>query len=134
MSIISYEEKLFNSLKNWQTTPQSTYDLWKELGNEGDANVFLQTLKGTSAIVKTGVTVSSSAWSADSTGLYVATIEDTDIVENCVVNVNFDTNSINEAISSGILGYTDATVGSFKLFSNFAPTADFVIDYAIIKE
>ena len=45
----SYEELLFNSIKNGQQTVKSVYDIWLELGNTGTPQDFLNSLKGKSA-------------------------------------------------------------------------------------
>lgn len=45
----SYEELLFNSIKNGQITVKSVYDIWLELGNTGTPQDFLDSLKGKSA-------------------------------------------------------------------------------------
>jgi len=135
MSTISYEEKLFNAIKNAQEPSKSTYDLWKELGNDGDANDFFLWLKGTHAVVVTGYLITVDSWTLDTiNGLYSATITNSEILENSLVNVNFNSASISEAINSGVLGYTDSTTGQFKLYSNFKPATDLTIDYAIIRQ
>ena len=45
----SYEELLFNSIKNGQKTVKSVYDIWLELGNTGTPQDFINSLKGKSA-------------------------------------------------------------------------------------
>lgn len=45
----SYEELLFNSIKNGQQTVKSVYDIWLEVGNTGTPQDFLDSLKGKSA-------------------------------------------------------------------------------------
>lgn len=45
----SYEELLFNSIKNGQQSVKSVYDIWLELGNTGTPQDFLDSLKGKSA-------------------------------------------------------------------------------------
>ena len=49
MSNVSYEEMLFNSIKNGQNPVKSVYDIWLELGNTGTPEDFLNSLKGKSA-------------------------------------------------------------------------------------
>lgn len=49
MANVSYEQLLFNALKNGQTTLRSTYDVWLSIGNVGTPQDFLDSLKGDSA-------------------------------------------------------------------------------------
>ena len=49
MATKSYEELLFNSIKNGQQSVKSVYDIWLELGNTGTPQDFLDSLKGKSA-------------------------------------------------------------------------------------
>ena len=45
----SYEELLFNSIKNGQQSVKSVYDIWLELGNTGTPQDFIESLRGKSA-------------------------------------------------------------------------------------
>lgn len=132
MSNLSYEERLFNAIKNGQATVKSVYDIWLELGNEGTAQDFLDTLKGSTARVISNVTVPASGWSLLPNGLYKTTLTDETITAKDVINVEFNVESIIDATNSGVLGYTNSVDGGFELFSNFAPTMDLLIDYAVI--
>lgn len=49
MANMTYEQMLFNAIKNGQTELRSAYDIWLALGNVGTAQDFLNTLKGESA-------------------------------------------------------------------------------------
>lgn len=49
MANMSYEQMLFNSIKNGQQSVKSVYDIWLELGNTGSPQDFLDSLKGKSA-------------------------------------------------------------------------------------
>lgn len=131
MGNYSFEQLQFNALKNGQST-KTLYDLWLSLGNTGGPEQFLDSLKGTTAIIVTNVTIPVSAWVL-ANGVYVATIANEDIKSTNVVNVNFTSASINTAINYGILGYTNSIDGGFEMYANFQPTADLVINYAIIR-
>ena len=61
MANVSFEELLFTSIKNGQST-KSVYDLWLELGNTGTPSDFLNSLKGSSAIIVKNVTIPTSNW------------------------------------------------------------------------
>ena len=121
-----------NTIKNGQNA-KSVYDLWLEVGNKGDVEDFLDSLKGASITTLKGVTIAASSW-VSSNGIYKTTITDANIKSHYVVNVNFTTDSITTAINSGVLGYTNSIDGGFELYANFKPSADLVIDYAIIGE
>ena len=127
----SYEELLFTAVKNGQTA-KSVYDIWLELGNTGTPQDFLDSLKGSSATTVRGTTIPASVWVANG-NIYKAVISDENVTSNSVVNVNFDTASINAAINSGVLGYTNSIDGAFEIYSNFQPSLDLVIDYAVIN-
>lgn len=127
----SYEELLFTAVKNGQTA-KSVYDIWLELGNTGTPQEFLDSLKGNSATIVRGVTIKSTDWVV-SGNIYKATISDENIDANSIVNVNFNAASINTAINSGVLGYTNSIDGAFEIYSNFQPSSDLVIDYAVIN-
>lgn len=129
----SYEEVLFNAIKNGQQSVKSVYDIWLELGNTGTPLDFLNSLKGTTAIIEKGVTITASSWVLEN-GIYKATVSHDKITSNSVVNVNFGVTSVNIAIESGVLGYTNSIEGAFEIYSNFQPSSDLVIDYAIINE
>lgn len=131
MATSSYEQTLFTAIKNGQATVKSVYDIWLELGNTGTPQDFLDSLKGSSATIVKGVTISASSWTSTD-GIYKATVSNDSITENNVINVNFDSSSINAAINSGILGYTNSIAGGFEIYSNFQPTSDLVIDYSIV--
>ena len=45
----TYEELLFNSIKNGQQSVKSVYDIWLELGNTGTPQEFIDSLRGKSA-------------------------------------------------------------------------------------
>lgn len=130
MANVSYEQLLFNAIKNGQTA-KSVYDIWLELGNTGTPQDFLDSLKGVSAIVVNGVTITATSWIL-SDGIYKAIISNENITSNSVVNVSFDSTSLNTAINSGVLGYTNSIDGAFEIFSNFLPTSNLIIDYTII--
>ena len=49
MATKSYEELLFNSIKNGQQSVKSVYDIWLELGNTGTPQDFIESLRGKSA-------------------------------------------------------------------------------------
>ena len=49
MGNVSYEQLLFNSIKNGQQSVKSVYDIWLSLGNTGTPQDFLDSLKGKSA-------------------------------------------------------------------------------------
>lgn len=132
MSNKSYEELLFTAIKNGQTA-KSVYDLWIELGNVGTPADFLESLKGVTPIIVKGTTIAASDWVAYN-GIYKATIPNAEITARSVVNVNFDIASLDTAVNSGVLGYTNSVEGAFEIFSNFKPTSALVIDYAIISE
>ena len=128
----TYEQLLFNAIKNGQQTVKSVYDIWLELGNTGTPQEFIDSLKGSSAsYITTGVTVPTSAW-VSYEGIYKATISDTNITTETVVNVNFNQASLAAAINSGVLGYTNTINGGFEIFSNFKPSTDLVIDYMVV--
>lgn len=128
----TYEQLLFNAIKNGQQSVKSVYDIWLELGNTGTPQEFIDSLKGSSAsYITTGVTVPISAW-VSYEGIYKATISDTNITTETVVNVNFNQASLATAINSGVLGYTNTINGGFEIFSNFKPSTDLVIDYMVV--
>ena len=134
MGNISYEKALFNAIKNGQVSVKSVYDIWLEVGNTGTPQDFLDSLKGDpgmSAIVVNGHTIATSDWVLTD-GIYKATIGDANVTANSVVNVNFNATSIDAAINSGVLGYTNSIDGAFEIFSNFLPVSDLVIDYSIV--
>lgn len=128
---MSFEQKLFNAIKNGQVSVKSVYDIWLELGNTGTPQDFLNSLKGTSAEVTNGVTIASTAWTL-SNGLYKATVSNANITDKDVVNVNFQNNQA--AVNAGVLGYTNSIAGGFEILANFKPAVDLVIDYAIIPK
>lgn len=127
----TYEELLFTAMKNGQTA-KSVYDMWLEMGNTGTPQDFLDSLKGTSATTVRGATILTTDWVA-SGSIYKVTIADENVTADSVVNVNFDAASINAAINSGVLGYTSSIDGAFEIYSNFQPSSDLVIDYAVIN-
>lgn len=127
----SYEQLLFNAIKNGQNPVKSVYDIWLELGYEGTPQDFLDSLKGTSPVVVRNTTILTADWVV-SGDIYKATIKNSNITDNNVVNVNFTSDTLNDAIVSGVLGYTVSINGGFEIYSNFKPTANLVIDYAII--
>ena len=49
MANMTYEELLFNSIKNGQQSVKSVYDIWLELGNTGTPQDFIESLRGKSA-------------------------------------------------------------------------------------
>lgn len=126
-----FERLLFNSIKYGQQPVRSVYDIWLDLGNTGTPQDFLDTLRGQGAVLISNVTIPSSSWEL-SNGNYKATIINENITAKDVVNVNF-TSSINDAISNGVLGYTNTIDGGFEIYSNFLPTVDLVIDYSIVS-
>ena len=132
MSNLSYEEQLFNAIKNGQVTVKSVYDIWLELGNVGTPQDFINSLKGTTATVVKDVTVPASAWTLQPDGLYYARIYNESIAATNVVNISFHLGSILDAANTGVLGYTNTFDGGFDLFANFASTKDLLMDYAII--
>lgn len=132
MSNTSYEELLFNAIKNGQSA-KSVYDMWLEVGNTGTPADFLNSLKGTTPVVVNNYTITASSWVIFE-GIYKATISNELITSNSVVNVNFVSSSLNDAINSGVLGYTNTIDGAFEIYSNFKPTMDLVIDYVMINE
>ena len=132
MANVSFEQLLFTAIKNGQIGGKSVYDIWLELGNTGTPQDFLDSLKGSSATIVKGTTIATTDWVAYD-NIYKATILNEQIDANCVVNVNFDSASINAAINSGVLGYTNSIDGGFEIYSNFLPSSDLVIDYAIIN-
>ena len=151
-----YEELLFTALKNGQVAPKSVYDIWLELGNEGNPQAFLDSLKGdpgeagpkgeqgpegpagpqgkdgVSAIIVKGIILLASGW-IFTDGLYKITVPNADITENSIVNLKFVPASINNAINNGVLGYTTTINGAFEIYANFQPSTDLTIDYAIIN-
>lgn len=132
--ISSFEKKLFNAIKNGQKALLSTYDIWKQIGNTGSEQDFIASLKGeegTHAIVVNNVTIHAASW-VSYNGIYKYTVSDSNILDTDVINVNFSSDSIDAAITSGVLGFTNSISGGFELFSNFLPSSDLVIDYAII--
>ena len=128
----TYEELLFTAIKNGQTA-KSVYDIWLELGNTGTPADFLNSLKGVTPVVVNGATIAPADW-VEFEGIYKATIPNSLLTANSVVNVNFQAESLNEAINSGVLGYTNTIDGAFEIYSNFKPTANLVIDYVMINE
>ena len=128
----SYEEILFTAIKNGQTA-KSVYDIWIELGNTGTPADFLNSLKGSTPVIVKATTIVTTDWAAFE-GVYKATILNELITSNSVVNVNFDATSLDDAINSGVLGYTNTIDGGFEIYSNFKPTVDLVIDYVMINE
>lgn len=134
MANSTFEELLFNAIKNGQVTVKSVYDIWLELGNTGTPQDFINSLKASPAVIVKGVSIPSSSWTVNTDGLYVATISNSDITANSVVNVNFTETTVASAIESGVLGYTSSETGAFKLFANFAPTVDLSIDYVIVNQ
>lgn len=131
MANMTYEELLFTSIKNGQTS-KSVYDIWVEIGNQGTPADFLESLKGSTAIVTKGVTIAVADW-IPYNGIYKATVSNELITSDSVVNVSFDAVSIDAAITNGILGYTNSIEGAFEIYSNFLPTSDLIIDYAVIN-
>lgn len=132
MGNVSYEQLLFNAIKNGQVKVRSVYDIWLDLGNTGTPQDFINSLKGSSATPVVGVTIPVSSWVA-SNGIYKATITNSDIAETDVVNVAFTGVSVQNAILAGVLGYTNTIDGGFELYSNFKPDIALTIDYAIIN-
>lgn len=132
MGTKSYEQLLFNAIKNGQVSVKSVYDIWIELGNTGTPQDFINSLKGSSAIPVTGVAIPVSSWQSYN-GIYKATISNPIITENDVVNVSFTAASIDNAIYAGMLGYTNTISGGFEIYSNFKPAVELTIDYAIIN-
>ena len=130
MANLSYEELLFTAIKNGQTA-KSVYDIWLELGNVGTPEDFINSLRGSSSVMGKA-TIPSSNW-VSFDGIYKATISDTNVTSNSVVNVNFDSASINAAISSGVLGYTNSIDGAFEIYANFLPTQTLNIDYSVVN-
>lgn len=130
MANVSYEQLLFNAIKNGQEPVKSVYDIWLSLGNTGTPQDFLDSLKGAGAVVVSGVTIPTTAWVL-SEGIYKATITNEDITANDVVNVNYL--DVPAAVSSGVVGFTNTIDGGFEIYSNFLPTTDLVIDYSIIS-
>ena len=128
----TYEELLFTAIKNGQTA-KSVYDIWLELGNTGTPADFLNSLKGITPVVVNGATIATTDW-VYSNGVYTATIPNELITDKSVVNVNFQATSLDEAINSGVLGFTNTIDGAFEIYSNFKPSADLVIDYVMINE
>lgn len=133
MANVSYEQLLFNAIKNGQEPVKSVFDIWLSLGNTGTPQDFIDSLKGAGASIVKNVTIPTSAWVL-SNGIYKATVSNSIITTDSVVNVNFNAASINNAINSGVLGYTNSIIGGFEIYSNFLPTTDLVIDYVIISE
>lgn len=130
MANMSYEQLLFNAIKNGQGS-KSVYDLWLELGNEGTPQDFINSLKGASATIRKGLPIYKEDW-VYSDGIYKAVVLNEEITENSVVNVNFGASSINYAIDCGVLGYTSSFDGGFEIYANFLPDSTLLIDYAII--
>lgn len=130
MANVSYEQLLFNAIKNGQEPVKSVYDIWLSLGNTGTPQDFLDSLKGAGAVVVSGVTIPTTTWVL-SEGIYKATITNEGITANDVVNVNYT--DVPSAINSGVLGFTNTIDGGFEIYSNFLPTTDLVIDYSIIS-
>jgi hypothetical protein len=132
MATMSFEQLLFKALKNGKDA-KSVYDIWLELGNQGTPQDFIDSLKGIGAHVVNAATVTASAWALDSTtGIYKAIIENESVTANDVVNVKFTSDSFKNAITNGVLGYTNTIDGGFEIFANFIPTVDLVFDYVII--
>ena len=156
----SYEKKLFNAIKHGQKEPKSTYDIWKELGNEGGPEEFLESLKGDPGLdaksnydiwvelgndgtpqdfleylkgtkVVNNVTILSSSWVADNE-IFKATIIDKNITADNVVNVNFTAQSMPAVINNIISIYANSIDGGFEIYSASQPNEDLVINYAII--
>lgn len=130
MANVSYEQLLFNAIKNGQEPVKSIYDIWLSLGNTGSAQDFLNSLKGAGVVVVKEVTIGSSDWVIYN-GKYKATIVNENITANDVVNVNF--RDIPTAINNGVLGYSNTIDGGFEIYSNFLPTENLVIDYGIVS-
>ena len=133
MANMTFEQLLFNSIKNGQVTVKSVYDIWLELGNSGTPEDFLNSLKGedgTHAIIVKDIIIASTDWVSDN-GIYKATILNELITSDCIVNVDFS-RSINEALISGVVGYSNTIDGGVELYSNFQPSTDFVVNYCII--
>lgn len=126
----SFEELFFSAMKN-SASAKSVYDIWLELGNTGTPQDFINSLKGTSADVKTNVSIAANAWVA-SGDIYKATITDSNIKETDVVNVNFVNTSLQNAINAGVLGYTVSKAGTFEIYANYLPTTELVLNYAVI--
>ena len=132
MANASYEQLLFNAIKNGQTA-KSVYDIWLEVGNTGTPQDFLDSLKGVPAVIET-TTIPTSIWTLTNDN-YKAIISNENANANSVVNVNFDSSSINTILSNnGIIGYVNPIEGGFEIYSNFLPTSDLVIRYSIINE
>lgn len=133
MANTSYEQLLFNAIKNGQSG-KSVYDIWLELGNTGTPQDFLDSLKMPSIIATT--TILTTSWILTD-GIYKVIISDENVTANSVVNVNFDVSSIKAILSSnsnGNIGYVNPIDGGFEIYSNFLPTTDLSIRYSIINE
>lgn len=137
MANTSYEALLFRAIKHGQVPAKSTYDIWLELGNEGTPQDFLEYIKGdpgtpgSAAIPVNDVTIAVDDWLSYN-GIYKAFIPYEGMTADDIVNVNFHKESVQEAINSGVLGYTDTIEGGFELYSNFKPTTDLIIDYSVV--
>ena len=132
MGNLSYEQLLFNAIKNGQVKIRSLYDIWLELGNTGTPQDFIDSLKGSSATPITGVVIPISDW-VSTNGIYKATVTNSAITESDIVNVSFTAASVQNAILAGVLGFTNTIAGGFELYSNFKPDVDLTINYAIIN-
>lgn len=131
MANASYEQLLFNAIKNGQSG-KSVYDIWLELGNTGTPQDFLDSLRMPSIIGTT--TILTSSWIlADE--IYKVIITDENATSTSVINVNFDVLSIKDILSNnGNIGYVNPIDGGFEIYSNFLPTSDLTIRYSIINE
>lgn len=129
MANVSYEQLLFNAIKNGQEPVKSVYDIWISLGNSGTPQDFIDSLKGVGATTVNNVTIPTSAWVL-SNGMYKATVSNENITANDVVNVNYL--DVPTAINNGVLGYSNTIDGGFEIYSNFLPTVALVINYSII--
>lgn len=129
MANVSYEQLLFNAIKNGQEPVKSVYDIWLSLGNTGTPQDFLDSLKGVGATTVNNVSIPTTAWVL-SNGMYKATISNESITANDVVNVNYL--DAPTAINNGILGYNNTIDGGVEIYSNFLPTAEIILNYSII--
>lgn len=132
-NVLSYEQLLFNAIKNGQTG-KSVYDIWLEIGNTGTPQDFLDSLKTPSIIGASTILTTSWIFADD---VYKVIISDENATVDSVVSVNFDVSSIKAILSSnsnGNIGYVNPIDGGFEIYSSFSPTTDLRIRYSIINE
>lgn len=84
-------------------------------------------------IVKQNITIPTSAWTMDdATGMYKASITDTDILNIHMVNINIASSSLTVAAEAKMSNVTESYDGGVNIYATNIPTADLSCDYMIM--